>query len=151
MFRFIPGIFVQNLQVLLLVEKGLMLMLSMNIQKKPGDSLEPRSGHRLVVDPADGSGWSDLFRNDKKAVLVGRDIQILQGLFLLLIVHGKGQLHQGAVLAPADHVLRRLSSQRQPHGADEDRFACPGLSGQYVQPSGKLHLSLFDQGQVFYV
>ena len=150
-FRFIPGIFVQDLQMLLLMEKGLMLMLSMNVQEKSGDGLKPCGGHRLVVDPADRPGRGDLFRNDKEAVLIGRDVQGLQSVFFLLIVHGKGQLHQGAVLALADHVLRRLSSQRQTHRSDEDGFSCSGLSGQYIKPSGKLHLGLFDQGQVFYV
>ena len=59
--------------MLLLMKKGLMLMLSMNVQKKAGDGLKPCGGHRLVVDPADRPGRSDLFRNDKEAVLIGRE------------------------------------------------------------------------------
>ena len=104
-FRFLPGIFVENLQMLLAVEQGLVLMLSVDVKKQACHGFELQRSNRLVIDPAGAPGLGNLPGNDEKPVLVRIHVQGLQLFSLFLSVHGKDKLDIRIVFPGTDHIL----------------------------------------------
>ena len=126
------GVLIQNFQMPGMIQKGLVLMLAVNIDEKAGHLAQLCRRDRLVVNPADTANRRDLLRYDHQAVAVGRHIKRPQGFRLRLAVHREHQLYVGLVTALADHVLRGLAAQGNVHGADENGFSRAGLSGQNI-------------------
>ena len=58
--QFLPGKFIQNIQLFLRIQQGLMLVLTVNIQKKSGRLFHLADCTRLSIDAADAAPFHDL-------------------------------------------------------------------------------------------
>ena len=116
---FLFSICVKDLQLSVRIQKGLMLMLPVNIQKAGGRRLHLSYCTGLAVDPADASSLQD-FPGKKHLSFLGIDFKILKFFLHLLILNLKQELYQRVGSSCADHVFCDPASQDQLHGTQKD-------------------------------
>ena len=150
-FRLRTAIGVQNFQMLFFLQKGLMLMLTVNIDQRLCQLLHLLRRDSLSVDPADTLPGLKLPADDYLTVLSRLQFQLLQLFYHLRTVRGKNQFHQCALGPLAQHFLLKFPSQRQMNTADEQRLSRTGLTGEDIQPRAEFHLRLLHQRQIFHM
>ena len=115
-----------------LVEQELLIVLAVDLDKRPGDLGQASDADRLVVDPgARAAGEADLAGADERTVgplEPGRD--------------------PGRLGAMADQAAVGPGTEGQAEGVDQEALAGPGLTGDHVQAVAEGEIELVDQGQV---
>ena len=89
----------------LLMQKRLMIMLSMHVQKQARDRTESSCRDSFVVDAAGAACLCDFLRNDKKPLFIRSNIESRQRFSLRFVIHGEDELHEGALFSLSDHIF----------------------------------------------
>ena len=131
------GKLVEDRQMTLRIEQRLVLVLSVQFDKRCGLNLKSRCGHERVVHECTAPAL---------CIDVASDDKFLSGQTPLT----RRCLYAGLGFAGTDEVGRRAAAHQEANGLDEHRLARSCFAGQYVQPRLELDLDFIDDGEVLY-
>ena len=124
---------VEQRQVLRRIEKLLMFVLAMQLDETIREIFERGRGGKRAVDERPASTLRrDLAANDQLAAVFGFE----------------DRFDGREIFAGANEVLRRATTEQEPDGFDEDRFARAGLTCQDVERVFKIDGYRFDDRKV---
>ena len=116
---FLFSICVKDLQLSVRIQKGLMLMLPVDIQKAGCRRLHLAYCTGLAVDPVNTSSLKDL-PGEQHLAFLRIDFKILKFFLHLLVLNLKQELYQRVGSSCADHIFCDPASQNQLHGTQKD-------------------------------
>ena len=149
LLELLAAVGVQNLHMFLLVQKGLVLMLAMDVNQQLRQLLHLFRRDRLPVHTVDILPHLHLPAYDHRAIFLR--FQLQQFFPHPLVAACEYQLHQGALRPFSQHFTVEFPSQGQVHASNQQGLARAGLSGQDIQASSELHLGLFHQSQILHM
>ena len=141
---------IQNLQLLLLVKKGLVLMLSVNVKKTCRCSLHLAYRTCLPIYLIDAPAVHDLPGHQYLSVL-RVNIQCGKRLLCFRILHLEQKLPQRIGSIFPDHASGCLSSQDQLHGTKKNGLTSTGLTSEDIKSRPEFHFNFIYECKVFYV
>src|SRR5205809_2227875 len=132
-------------------KQRLVIVRPMEIDKFISEIFEDRQCRwRSIDELARATGSREAPFNDK-LVLAWLDPSFHElRIELLQILSGKNGFHRAKICTGANKRLIRAFTEQKLQRPDDDRFACPSLSGDGDKSGAHLPLKFFHQSEIFY-
>ena len=137
--------------MLLLIQKGLVFMLAVNIDKKLRQFFYLPGSYRLSVYLVYTFAHLHLPAYDDTSVFLRFQFQLEQLSAHSVIPAAKDQFHQSTVLPLAKHIPLEFAAQCQSDAPYQQGLSRTGLPGENIQSFPEFHLCLFHQSKIFHM